>query len=179
MSSVPTQPSVAAYGLFPMATDLPQVVEALQAAGFPPTDICLVVTPEHPISDAVREVRIGSAWMPSAAGFVDTVGWLSRFGAVVIPGVGFFVGSHLFLKALVSNASTEASGNGVLAGLGLPASDIPRYEKRVLRDSFLVYVLCEDAARSSWAREILARMNAAHTRLLGEEQVFASAARAG
>lgn len=178
MSSVATQPSVAAYGLFPLAADLTQVVEALHAAGFPPADICLVVTPEHPISDAVREVRIGSAWVPSAAGFVDTVGWLSRFGAVVIPGVGFFVGSRSYLKALIGNANSAGSGNGVLTGLGLPASDISRYEKRVQRDSFLVYVLCEDPARSSWAREILARMNADDTRLLGDGTVLANAARA-
>lgn len=178
MSSFATQPAVAAYGLFPMAADLPQVVEALQSAGFPPTDICLVVTPEHPISDAVREVRIGSAWLPSAAGFVDTVGWLSHFGAVVIPGVGFFVGSPAFLKALMANTNAGASGTGVLSSLGLPTADLPRFEKRVQRDSFLVYVRCEDPARSFWAHEILARLNAVDTGLLGSERALANAARA-
>jgi hypothetical protein len=165
MSGSQMQPGTAAYGLFSTDVDLVQAVNALIAAGFPAPDICLVVTPAHPICEAVRGARIVDATLPATGGFLDTVGWLSRLGAVVIPGLGFFVGSRLFLKLLIENA--DPSGEGVLGGLGLPEGFIDRYRRRLREDSFLVFVSCREPARAVWAREVLAGLKAEEAHVLG------------
>jgi hypothetical protein len=164
------QNKTAAYGIFSREAHLEQVLQSLQLAGFQKENICIFLTPTHPIAEKVQNMAIGPSSDGSAEeGATDVVAWLSQFGAVVIPGVGLFVGSREFLRALTQSdwAIAECDG-GMLTGLGIPQPHAARFETRVREDATLVFVSCDGYAQAQWAREILRRMPAEQVSLLGE-----------
>lgn len=105
------------------------------------------------------------------------VAWLSQLGAVVIPGVGFFIGSREFLRALTQRDDrTIAGGSGEILGcLGIPRPHAARYGTREQEDATLVFVSCDGSALSQWAREILRHLRAEEVSLLGECEKVADA----
>jgi hypothetical protein len=151
-----------------METHLEEVVSSLNAAGFESVDICVFLPPTHPISAGVRNMKAASVDVSEEA--AQTITWLATLGGVVIPGVGRLVGSREYLQALAqSDSRIEDTGRGgVLASLGIPAEAAARYEARVRLDASLVFVSCDGAAGSEWAREILRRLRAEEVRSLGE-----------
>jgi len=163
----------AAYGIFPREAHLDQVLQSLHLAGFQKENICIFLTPTHPIAEKLKlqSMMIGTSSDSSAEQrMTDVVAWLSQFGAVVIPGVGFFIGSREFLRALTQSdclAIAECDG-GMLTGLGIPQPHAFRYESRVQEDATLVFISCDGYAQAQWAREILRRMRAEEVSLLGE-----------
>jgi hypothetical protein len=162
----------AAYGIFPVEARLDEVVTSLNSAGFGSVDICVFLSPAHPIADSVRYLKAASVDLSDEAGFEHTVSWLATFGGVVIPGVGLFVGSREYLHALTRcDWWPEGSQGEALANLGIPAEAAARYEARVRQDASLVFVSCDGSAQSEWAREILRRLRAEEVRLLGEFDV--------
>jgi hypothetical protein len=123
-----------------METRLDEVMSSLNAAGFESVDICVFLPPAHPISDGVRNMKDASADFSEEAGLQSTVSWLSTFGGVVIPGIGFFVGSREYPHALTQKDGEGAGKGGALASLGIPEEAAARYEARVRRDASLVFV---------------------------------------
>jgi hypothetical protein len=161
-----SQGKSAAYGIFPMDARVEEVVSSLNAAGFQSLDICVFLPPAHPIAEEVRTIKAVPHDLPAATAGARLVAWLATFGGVVIPGVGLFVGSREFLKALACGAcQPRTSSGGPLAKLGIPLDDAARFEARVLQDASLIFVACDGSAQSEWAREIL--------RLLRAEEVDA------
>lgn len=95
------------------------------------------------------------------------IGWLSGLGAVVIPKVGFFIRSRTFLNALVVTRDAPAlCGARTLAGLGFSDTVAERFEKRLGRAGFLVYVVSQKSARARWAIELLRATGAQETATL-------------
>jgi hypothetical protein len=87
----------------------------------------------------------------------DLIGWLSEFGAVMIPTVGFFIRSQAYFRALLS-AEDEPGLPGhstTLEGLGFNADDAFRFEEQLRRTGALVYVACPEGSKSGWAMELL------------------------
>src|SRR5947209_2813872 len=102
----------AAYGMYPRSVALPEVVCALNRAGFDNKDICMVLSPAHPDAELVRQPSIFQHKSSDGANSARMIDWFSKFGAVVIPTVGFFTRSHTFLRALVSEPSTSSMSRG-------------------------------------------------------------------
>jgi hypothetical protein len=75
----------AAYGMYPRNVALPEVVYALNRAGFENEDICMVLSPAHPVATMVRDAKILDAKSEESATSARLIGWFSEFGAVVIP----------------------------------------------------------------------------------------------
>jgi Heat induced stress protein YflT len=160
----------AAYGMYSYDKELHQVVHTLNQSGFDNEDICMMVSPRHPIATFVREANILNAERKEDTIAEQFMGWLFEFGAVVIPTVGFFIRSRIFLHALV------ASGNsGCLAGLGFSERDAARFEKQLREMGVMVYVACAESANAAWAVEILRRTGAKEPGLL-EQEAFLEAA---
>jgi hypothetical protein len=160
----------AAYGMYTYDQELHEVVHTLSQSGFDKGDICMMVSPRHPIAKFVREANILNSGRKEDAVAEEFMGWLFEFGAVVIPTVGFFIRSQVFLHALV------ASGNsGCLAGLRFSESDAKRFEHQLREIGVLVYVACEESANAAWAVEILRRTGAKEPGLL-EQGAFAATA---
>ena len=163
----------AAYGIYSYDTELHQVVHTLNQLGFENEAICMMVSPGHPIATFVREANILNAERKEGAVAEKFMGWLFEFGAVVIPTVGFFIRSQVYLHALVVSGQSRC-----LAGLGFSELDAERFEKHLREIGVMVYVTCAESANAEWAVEILRRTGAKEPGLLelGQEMLSKAAA---
>jgi hypothetical protein len=163
--------------MYPHDAALNEIVHTLNQAGFGNEDICMMLAPTHPIGRIVREASILNAEREASTATAGLIGWLSEFGAVVIPTVGFFIRSQASFHALVvSRDSPALCGNShTLVGLGFSESDAERYEKQLREVGVLVYVACPENARTNWAMELLRRTGAKEAAVLEGEVALAAA----
>jgi hypothetical protein len=124
---------LAAYGMYSRNIALPEIVSTLNRAGFENEDICMVLSPAHPVASVVRDARIDSANLQDGADGANLIGWFSKFGAVVIPTVGFFIRSQGFLHALLikDEGSALCGGSKTLSGLGFSNDDASRLGRQL------------------------------------------------
>jgi hypothetical protein len=166
----------AAYAMYPRTVALPEVVSALNQAGFENEDICMVLSPAHPVATVVGNATIiGDIAGDESARSARMIGWVSKFGAVVIPTVGFFIRSQAFHALLVEqNCPALSRGSRTLLGLGFSEDEAKRLGHQLCDVGALVYVSCREGAKADWAVELLRRAGAKEAAGLG----FAQAARA-
>ena len=152
----------AAYGMYARDIALPDVVGALNKAGFENEDICMVLSPAHPDAAAVNEASTFDTAGPQNALGARMVGWFSEFGAVVIPTVGFFIRSQMFFHALVveQNFPSLSRGSRTLLGLGFSPAEAKRLGRQLCDVGALVYVSCRENAKADGAIELLRRTGA-------------------
>ena len=168
----------AAYGMYPHEVALHEIVHTLNQGGFDNEDICVMLSPTHPISTIVKEANFLNTERESSAVTAGLIGWLSEFGAVVIPTVGFFIRSQEFFRALVvaKDAPALCGNTRALVSLGFSEADAERYENQLRDIGVLVYVSCPESARTGWARELLRRTGAEEASTLEVEARAAAAA---
>ena len=149
----------AVYGMYSRNVELPEVVCKLNREGFGKKDICMVLSPEHPVATVVREANLNSD--NNAAG-ARTLGWVSEFGAVVIPTVGVFIRSQDYFRALLleQNFPTLSRDSRTLAGLGFCEADATRLSKELSEVGVLVYISCAERDQAESAVELLRRAGA-------------------
>lgn len=169
--------TTAAYGMYSQNVALNDVVHTLNQAGFDNEDICMMLAPTHPIASLVRDANLFNSERESDAVTAGVIGWLSEFGAVLIPTVGFFIRSQAFFRALMVTRDTPAICENVrtLAGLGFPEDDAARFERQLRQLGVMVYVSCSESAKTMWACEVL-RHTGAHESATLEETRSAPAA---
>jgi hypothetical protein len=159
----------AAYGLYSQDAALTDVVSTLNKAGFDNENICMMLSPSHPIATLVREASLFNAESESNAMTAGLIGWLSKFGAVMIPTVGFFIRSQAFFHALVARDEPALFGNSrTLAGLGFSNDQADKFEHRLREVGVLVYVSCAGSAKTMWACEVLRHTGASEAATLDE-----------
>jgi len=149
--------TAAAYGVYPDTVEVVEVVRTLNCAGFENEHICLMLAPTHPIATIVRDANILNQEREASAAITGLIGWLSEFGAVVIPSIGFFIRSQAFFHALLvaRDAPAFCGNSGTLAGLGFPGTDAERFAGQLQLEGFLVYVASPEVAKVRWALEPL------------------------
>jgi hypothetical protein len=150
----------AAYGMYPRNVELPEVVCRLNREGFGNQDICMVLSPEHPVAAVVRDANLlNSESNPASA---RTLGWVSGFGAVVIPTVGLFIRSQDYFRALLleQDFPTLSRDSRTLAGLGFCEADAKRLGKQLSEVGVLVYVSCAERNKAESAVELMRRAGA-------------------
>jgi hypothetical protein len=147
----------AAYGLYPQDVALADVVGALNSAGFENESICMMLSPTHPIASLVRDASVFNSESESNSATAALIGWLSEFGAVMIPTVGFFIRSQTFFHALMVARETPAlcENSRTLSGLGFSDNDADRFENQLREVGVLVYVACPESEKMTWACELL------------------------
>jgi hypothetical protein len=160
--------SAAAYGIYSHDAALTEIIRTLNEAGFNNEDICMMLSPSHPIASVVRDASLFSSERNDDVATAGMIGWLSAFGAVLIPTVGFFIRSQAFLHALMAARETPAlCGNArTLVGLGFSEVEAKKYEDQLRRLGVLVYVSCEENAKTLWAQEVLRHTGAHETATL-------------
>jgi hypothetical protein len=168
----------AAYGMYPRNVPLPEVVSALNQAGFQNKDICMVLSPAHPVATGVGDAKIGGVAQEESASNARMIGWFSEFGAVVIPTVGFFIRSQAFFQALLAEQNFPALSRGArtLLGLGFSTDEAKRLGHELCDVGALVYVSCKEGAKADWAIELLRRAGAKEASSLGMAQAAQAAA---
>ena len=156
----------AAYGMYPRNVALPEVVNALNCAGFDNKDICMVLSPAHPVATVVRDAKITDSGNEETATSARMIGWFSKFGAVVIPTVGFFIRSQAFFHALVteqnfpSMSRGSSRGSRTLLDLGFAEDEAQRLGRQLSDVGAMVYVSCQGNSKANSAIELLRRAGA-------------------
>jgi len=140
-------------GLFPDRAAAERAIQSLQAAGFDPSRIGVVLRDR----DEAREVAQEHA-LNSTAGAVtgSVIGGgagtlLAATGALVVPGIGPFISGGILATALVGGAVGWLVGG--LVGLGIPREEAEYYQGRVEQGSALVTV--DASGREAEAQRIL------------------------
>ena len=125
--------AAAAYGLYSRDVVLTDIVRNLNQAGFENEDICMMLSPAHPIASIVRDASLFNTERETSAVTAGLIGWLSEFGAVLIPTVGFFIRSQAFFHALmVAREAPALCGNAkTLVGLGFSEEEAERFEDQI------------------------------------------------
>ena len=152
----------AAYAMYPRTVALPEVVGALNSAGFQKEDICMVLSPAHPDAAAMGEANAFNTRDFAAGTGARMIGWFSGFGAVVIPTVGLFIRSQAFFQALLNEQNIPAFSRGsrALLGLGFSPDDAKRLGQQLCDVGALVYVTCQGKAKARGAIELLRGLGA-------------------
>ena len=168
----------AAYGMYPRNVALLEVVSALNQAGFQNQDICMVLSPAHPVATGVGDAKIGGVGREESASNARMIGWFSEFGAVVIPTVGVFARSQAFFQALLADQNFPALSRGArtLLGLGFSTEEAKRLGHQLCDVGALIYVSCQEGAKADWVIELLRRAGAKEAAGLGMAQTAQAAA---
>jgi hypothetical protein len=162
----------AAYGMYPREAALNEIVHTFNHAGFRNEDICMMLAPTHPLAKMVRDASILNTERDAGAVTARLIGWLSEFGAVVIPTVGFFIRSQEFFRALLDiEAPPQCESPKTLAALGLPEEEAERLEDKLEQVEALVYVSCPRTSTTMGAFELLRQTGAMETATLHPESM--------
>lgn len=167
----------AAYGIYSQDVALREVISTLNQAGFGNEDICVMLSPTHPISTVIRDARILDPERKTALS-AGMIGWLSKFGAVLIPTVGFFARSRAFFHAMMEAMDSPAlcASSRTLVALGFPEFEAERFEDQLHRRGALIYVSCAEAAETNWAIQLLESTGARETATVQRELMSEAAA---
>ena len=149
--------TTAAYAVYPEDVEVAEVVRVLSGAGIKKDSICLMFAPTHPVAAIVKHANLLVHEREASAETAGWISWLSDFGAVVIPTIGFFIRSRPFLHALLeaSEAPSLCGSFRILSGLGLPEPNAERLEMLLQEvTGFLVYVSSVETTSVNWALEV-------------------------
>jgi hypothetical protein len=163
--------------MYPPSASLNDVVHTLNHAGFVNEDICMMLSPSHPIASLVRDAGLHDYDRQANSIAAKLIGWLSEFGAVMIPTVGFFIRSQAFFKALVSgdDAPGFCGQSTTLEGLGFNAHDAARFEEQIRGTGVLIYVACPEGAKRDSAIKLLRSTGAREAAMLECSEMAAAA----
>lgn len=156
------------FGAFPADFDIQIPIDSLLAAGFPNTDLSLLV-PEavawpEPDSESDPLKDWPAEWpkrtSPTAIlqnGIEGALRRLTGFGEVTIPGLGQLIAAGPILAALAGvSAGFDAPGcAGSFVGMGMPSHEAARYEHWISLGSSLISILCENMYWDTLAMGIL------------------------
>lgn len=142
-------------------TKAERIIERLNAAGFPHSDIS-VLMPETDSRHDIGHVKAtkapeGTATGAATGGVAGGVfGLLAGIGALAIPGVGPFIAAGPIMAALSGAALGAAAGGvvGGLIGLGIPEIEAKIYEEKLRTGNYLVSVHAHDGDAVDRAKEI-------------------------
>jgi hypothetical protein len=131
----------------------------------------MMLSPTHPIASLVRDASLFNSECESNTVTAGLIGWLSKFGAVMIPTVGFFVRSQAFFHALMTTGEAPAlCGNArTLSGLGFSDDQADRFELQLREVGVLIYVSCAESEKTQWACELLRQAGAHEAATLDEK----------
>jgi hypothetical protein len=165
--------AAAAYGIYSQDVALIDIVRNLNNAGFHNESICMMLSPNHPIASIVRDATLFNTEKETSAVTAALIGWLSEFGAVMIPTVGFFIRSQAFFHALmVAREGPALCGNArTLVGLGFSEEEAKRFEGQLGTLGVLVYVSCAEGTKTLWAEEVLRHAGAQEAAMLEESML--------
>ena len=162
----------AAYGIYSDTVEVGKVVSALNAAGFHNDQVFMMLAPTHPIAAMVRDASFINQ-PQSTSMTARVIGWLSEFGAVVIPSIGFFIRSQAFFGVLMTARETPAlCGNSrTLEGLGFGNRKAERVDSELKKTGFMVYVTSAEAERAQWAADLFEHTGAHESAMLAQAAV--------
>jgi hypothetical protein len=154
-------PEKSVFGIVKSHSQAEQIVEGLQDAGFPVSEISILL-PDNKGKHDIGHVKATKAPEGATTGATTggvtggVLGLLAGIGALAIPGVGPFIAAGPIMAAL-SGAAIGATTGGVvggLIGLGIPEIEAKRYEGKLKSGNNLIAVHASDGDEEARAKEI-------------------------
>src|SRR6476469_9238127 len=149
------------FGIVKTYAQAEQIVEGLQNAGFPASEISVLLPDtqgKHDIGHVKATKAPEGATTGAAAGGVTggVIGLLAGIGALAIPGVGPLIAAGPIMAALSGAAVGAATGGvvGGLIGLGIPEIEAKRYEEKLKKGNYLIAVHAEESEDVDRAKHI-------------------------
>jgi hypothetical protein len=163
------------FGIAKSYTQTERIIEDLQAAGFPASEISILLPDtegRHDIGHVKATKAPEGATTGAATGGVTggVIGLLAGVGALAIPGVGPFIAAGPIMAALAGVGVGGAIGGiaGALIGMGIPEYEAKRYEGQIKEGGILLSVHCDNAEWTSKAKDILKNTGARDISSTGE-----------
>src|SRR3954464_5693208 len=149
------------FGIVKTYPQAERVVQGLQDAGFPASEISVLLPDtegKHDIGHVKATKAPEGASTGAATGGVTggVIGLLAGIGALAIPGLGPFIAAGPIMAAL-SGAAIGATTGGVVGGLigmGIPEFEAKRYEEKLRSGNYLIAVHAHDDKEEDRAKEI-------------------------
>ena len=152
----------AVFGIYPTSAQAERAVDTLIAAGFPSTDISVLLPDSASTKEFAhaKETKApeGTTTGVTAGGVIGgTLGVLAGVGALAIPGIGPFIAAGPIMAGLAGLGVGGAIGGlvGALVGMGIPEYEAKRYEGRVKGGGTLLSVHCDTSEDISRAKDML------------------------
>jgi hypothetical protein len=178
--------NTAVFGIYPSPERAESAVDTLIAAGFPSTDISVLLadtasTKEFAHTKETKAPEGTTAGVATGGVVGGALGVLAGIGALAIPGVGPLIAAGPIMAGLAGLGVGGAVGGlvGALVGMGIPEYEAKRYEGRVKDGGTLLSVHCDTSAQIDRAKELLKSSGAEDIASTGEStSAEPSAARA-
>jgi uncharacterized membrane protein len=154
------------FGIVKSYSQAEQLVEELQAEGFPASEISVLLPDSegrHDIGHVKATKAPEGATTGATAGGVTggVLGLLAGIGALAIPGIGPFIAAGPLMAALSGAAIGAGTGGlvGGLVGMGIPEIEAKRYQDKLKRGNYLIAVAA-DGDEKDRAKEIFKNVGA-------------------
>ena len=155
------------FGIVKSYSQAEQLVEELQAEGFPASEISVLLPDSegrHDIGHVKATKAPEGATTGATAGGVTggVLGLLAGIGALAIPGIGPFIAAGPLMAALSGAAIGAGAGGlvGALVGMGIPEIEAKRYQDKLKRGNYLIAVAVADGDEKDRAKETLKNVGA-------------------
>jgi hypothetical protein len=170
-----TGKNTAVFGIYPSAELADRAVDTLIAAGFPNTDISVLMPDTRSTRDFAHEKETkapeGTTVGATAGGVVGgALGVLVGIGALAIPGLGPLIAAGPIMSGLAGLGVGGAVGGllGALVGMGIPEYEARRYVGRVKDGGILLSVHCDTSEAVNRAKHTLQGTGAEDVASAGE-----------
>ena len=137
------------------------IVEALKSAGFPSSDISVLLPDTSGTRDFAHEQNTklpegATTGVVAGMGTGAILGWLAGIGTLAIPGVGPFIAAGPIMAALGGAAVGGATGGviGALVGMGIPEYEAKHYDGKISKGNSLISVHTDDSDEEKRVRDI-------------------------
>lgn len=154
-------------GLVDTEVQAENLVQQLNASGFPSADISVIFPDKHGTRDFAHEHNTkapeGAVVGGTSGGVIGgTIGLLAGIGALAIPGLGPFIAAGPLMATLSGAAAGAAVGGvaGALIGLGIPEIEAKAYEGKLRGGNILVALHVDDGNEEKRAKEAFKREGA-------------------
>jgi len=171
----------AVFGIYPTQSSADRAIDTLTKAGFPISDISVLVPETLGNKDmgtekATKAPEGATAGATSGAVLGGALGLLAGIGALAIPGVGPLIAAGPIMATLAGMGVGGAVGGvtGALIGMGIPEFEAKRYEGRLQKGAILLSIHCDTSEEIDEAKEILKRTGAEDVTSTGEASVDSS-----
>lgn len=155
------------FGIVKSHSQAERLVEELQAAGFPASEISVLLPDsegKHDIGHVKATKAPEGATTGATAGGVTggVLGLLAGIGALAIPGIGPFIAAGPLMAALSGAAIGAGTGGlvGGLVGMGIPEIEAKRYQDKLKRGNYLIAVAVADGDEKDRAKEVFKNVGA-------------------
>lgn len=154
------------------------IVDALKSAGFPSTDISVLLPDTSGTRDFAHEQNTkmpegATTGVVAGMGTGAILGWLAGIGTLAIPGVGPFIAAGPIMAALGGAAVGGATGGivGALVGMGIPEYEAKYYDGKISGGNTLISVHTDDSAGEKRVKEIYEEFRAEDIKSTSETSV--------